>query len=65
MQSVHADQQDVVNIGRIGGRAKGHPGQQAERDFLQYHSNILPDDLLRRTALINLAARYFTAMTGS
>ncbi len=42
VQSVHTDQQDVVDIGRFGGRAKGHPGQQAEGDFFQYHGNILP-----------------------
>jgi hypothetical protein len=41
VESVHTDQQDVVDIGRIGSRAKGHPGQQTEGNLLQYHNNIL------------------------
>ena len=42
VQSVHADQQDVVDIGGFSGRAKGHPGQQAEGDSFQSHGNIPP-----------------------
>src|ERR1700682_3783484 len=37
MQAIHADQQDVVDIGRLGARAKCHAGQQAECDLFQYH----------------------------
>jgi hypothetical protein len=42
MQAIHADQQDVVDIGRLGARAKRHAGQQAECDLSQYHKIVLP-----------------------
>jgi hypothetical protein len=41
VQSVHADQQDMVDIGRLGGRAKNHPGQQTKGNLLKYHNDIL------------------------
>jgi len=45
VQSVHTDEQDVVNIGRIGGRAKGHAGQHAEGDLFQNHEIFLREFL--------------------
>jgi hypothetical protein len=62
MQAIHADQEDVVDIGRLGARAKCHAGQQAECDLSQYHKIVLHLFLLPRRAIV--AAVYFMPMTG-